>query len=55
MRQPKHSGAHQLRAARPTPTYNDEVSEGFIERQNAHIKTQLPANFELTPIPGAAW
>ena len=43
------------RAARPTPTYHDEVSEDFIARQQAHIEGKMPANFQLTPVSGDAW
>lgn len=43
------------RAARPTPTYNDEVTQDFIDRQQAHIEGTQPAGFQLTPISGDAW
>ncbi len=44
-----------MRVARPTPTYDDEVSEDFIARQQAHIEAKTPANFQLTPVSGDAW
>jgi hypothetical protein len=56
MRRPvKDSDETRLRAARPTPTYNDEVSEDFIARQRAHIESRHRAGFELTPVTGDAW
>lgn len=52
----KRAKSHSLsRGVRPTPNYNDRVTEDFIARQDAHIKSSLPANFELTPISGDAW
>lgn len=45
----------QSRGARPTPTYNDDVSEGYVHRQNNRIEAERPANFELTPVSGDAW
>lgn len=47
--------AYSARGARPTPSYNDEVSGDFIQRQQAYIDSQKEANFELTPVSGDAW
>jgi|GEM_PF-6211625 len=56
MRNPfKQALSAPTRAARPTPTYHDEVSEDFIARQQAHIEAKRPANFQLTPVSGDAW
>lgn len=51
----RQSGGAPLRAVRPTPSYNDEVSKEFIERQDAHVRSTQGPNFELTPISGDAW
>ncbi|QJR00859.1 hypothetical protein HH800_00800 [Sphingobium yanoikuyae] len=55
MRQPvRQSGGGNLRAARPTPSYNDEVTKDFIERQDARIR-EAAGDIELVPISGDAW
>ncbi len=56
MRQPvRQSGGGNPRAARPTPSYSDEVTKNFIERQNAYVLSGEGSNVELTPISGDAW
>ncbi len=56
MRNPaKQAMPASMRAARPTPTYNDEVSEGFISRQQAHIEGNQSAEFQLTQVSEDAW
>ncbi len=56
MRNPaKQAMPASTRAARPTPTYGDEVTSDFIDRQQAHIAGTQPAGFELTPVSGDAW
>ena len=56
MRNPaKQAYPASMRAARPTPAYDDEVSAEFIARQTAHIEKLQPAGFQLTPVSGDAW
>jgi hypothetical protein len=56
MRNPaKQAMPASMRAARPTPAYNDEVEVDFIARQAAHIESNQPAGFQLTPVSGDAW
>lgn len=57
MRQPdkRASASYRMKAARPTPAYDDEVSAAFIGRQQAHIDSTLPENFQLTPVSEDGW
>jgi hypothetical protein len=55
MRIPEKQHQAAYRIARPTPSYNDEVSKEFIERQQAHINAQHPEGVQLTLISGDAW
>jgi hypothetical protein len=43
------------RIARATPSYNDEVSEDFILKQQARIEEHYGRKPQLTPISGDAW
>ncbi|MGY2733654.1 uncharacterized protein YecE (DUF72 family) [Sphingomonas sp. UYP23] len=51
----KQAGTASLRAARPTPSYNDRVSEEYISQLNAYVAAKNGGPVELTPISGDAW
>ena len=56
MRTPvKQAGPASLRAARPTPNYEDEITEEYIAKQSEYIKVNTGYCVELTPIGGDAW
>jgi hypothetical protein len=55
MRIPEKAQLAGHRIARATPSYNDEVSEDFIKRQQAYIEEHSRKDLQLTPILGDAW
>jgi hypothetical protein len=55
MRRPVRSQEAAYRIARPSAQYADEVSQAFIDRQQAQINRNTPKGFQLTPVSGDAW
>lgn len=55
MRIPDKQQQAAYRIARATPSYHDEVSEEFIQKQQARIEELSLEKLQLTPISEDAW